>query len=128
MGALIRILKGFKKRDDELCHYCGVDGVAHTLCLRQVRRRRETVDRAVSNELTFDTQIPLLLQSEDFWKHIESFFTIMIRRKYHVDVESAATEKTHKNRIEACFCCRSSWADRAALPVERGIFHWKNYS
>ena len=42
---------------------------------------REAVGWAVDAELTSDTMVPLMLQSESVWKHIESFITLVMRTK-----------------------------------------------
>ena len=38
---------------------------------------REVVGRAVSSELIPDTMVPLMLQFEGIWKHIESFIILL---------------------------------------------------
>ena len=42
---------------------------------------REAVGWVVNAELTPDTLAPLTLQSEDVWKHIKSFITLVMRTK-----------------------------------------------
>ena len=42
---------------------------------------REAVGRAVGVELTPDTMVPLMLESEGIWKHIESFITLVMKTK-----------------------------------------------
>ena len=60
-------LKRFKKRDDESCRYCGslVENAEHTLfvCARW-GAKREAVVRAVGAQLTPDTMVSLMLQSD----------------------------------------------------------------
>ena len=77
-------LKRIKKRDEESCRYCGspVVDAEHTLfdCARW-GVAREAVYRAVTAEFTPDTMVPLMLQSEGVWKHIESFITLVMRTK-----------------------------------------------
>ena len=72
-------LKRFKKRDDESCCYCGslVDNEEHTpfVCARW-GEAREAVCRAVGAQLTLNAMVPLMIQSEQIWILIESFFTL----------------------------------------------------
>ena len=66
-GCFNAYLKPFTKRDDESCRYCGslVDNSEHTLfvCARW-GVAREAVGQAVSAQLTPDTMVSLMLQSE----------------------------------------------------------------
>ena len=70
--------------EPQSCRYCDypVDNVENTLfvCVRW-GVAREAVSRAVSDELTPDTMVPLMLQSQGFWKHIELFITLAVRTK-----------------------------------------------
>ena len=69
-GCFNSYLKRFKKRDDESCSYCGslVDNAEHTLfvCARW-GVEREAVGREVGAQLTPDTMVSLMLQSEWIW-------------------------------------------------------------
>ena len=77
-------LKRFKKRDDESCHYCGslVENVEHTLfvCARW-GAEREAVDLSMGAQLTPDTLVPLMLQSEQICILIESFVTVVMKTR-----------------------------------------------
>ena len=76
-----RLIPELKKRDDESCRYCGsvVENAEHTLfvCARW-GAEREAVDRAVVAQLTPDTMVILMLQSEQIWMLIESFVTLVM--------------------------------------------------
>ena len=76
--------KRVKKGDNESCRYCAfsVENVEHTLfvCARW-GVAREASGQAVSAELTPDTMVSLMLQSEGAWKHIESFIILVMRTK-----------------------------------------------
>ena len=85
MVALMRkALQRFKKRDDESCRYCGflVENTEHTLfvCSRW-GAEREAVGRAVGAQLTPDTMVSLMLQSEQIWMLIESFVTLVMKTR-----------------------------------------------
>ena len=56
-----------------------MDNAEHTLfvCARW-GVAREAVGRAVSAQLTFDTMVSLMLQSEQKWMLIESFVTLVM--------------------------------------------------
>ena len=54
---------------------------AHTLCLCQVGAEREFVGRAVGGQLTPDTMVSLMLQSEQIWMLIESFVTLLMKTR-----------------------------------------------
>ena len=77
-------LKHFKKGDDESCSYCGsfVDNAEHTLffCARW-GVTREAVGREVSTQLTPETMVSLMLQSEQKWILIESFVTLVMKTR-----------------------------------------------
>ena len=81
-GCFNAYLKRFKKRDDESCRYCGplVENAEHTLfvCARW-GAEREAVGRAVGAQLTPDTMVSLMLQSEQIWMLIESFVTLVMK-------------------------------------------------
>ena len=76
--------KYFKKRDDESCRYCGslMENAEHTLfvCARW-GVAREAVGQAVGAQLTPDTMVSLMLQSEQIWMLIESFVTLVIKTR-----------------------------------------------
>ena len=102
-GCFNAYLTRFKKRDDESCRYYRslVDNAKHTLfvCARW-GVTREAVDRAVGAQLTPDTMISLMLQSEQIWMLIESFVTLVIKKR---DLDGRAeTKRASRNRIEAC--------------------------
>ena len=42
---------------------------------------REAVGRALGAQLTFDTMVSLMLQSERIWMLIESFVTLVMKRR-----------------------------------------------
>ena len=86
-GCFNAYLKRFKKRDDESCPYCRslVENAEHTLfvCPRW-GARREAVGRAVGAQLTPDTMVSLMLQSEQIWMLIESFVTLVMKTREFV--------------------------------------------
>ena len=77
-------LKRFKKRDNDSCRYCGslVENAEHTLfiCARW-GAEREAVGRAVGAQLTPDTIVSLMLQSEQIWMLVESFVTLVMKTR-----------------------------------------------
>ena len=77
-------LKLFKKRDDELCRYCGsfVNNSEHRLfvCDRW-GAERAAVGRAVGAQPTPDTMVSLMLHSEQIWLLIESFVTLVMKTR-----------------------------------------------
>ena len=83
-GCFNAYLKRFKKGDDESYSYCGflVDNAEHTLffCARW-DVAREAVGRAVSAQLTPNTMVSLMLQSEQKWMLIESFVTLVMKTR-----------------------------------------------
>ena len=83
-GCFIAYLKRFKKRDDESCRYCGslVENAEHTLfvCARW-GAEREVVSWTVGAQLTPDTMISLMLQSEQIWTLIESFVKLVMNTR-----------------------------------------------
>ena len=86
-GCFNAYLKRFKKRDDESCCYYGslVENAEHILfvCTRW-GAERESVGRAVGAQLTPDTMVSLMLQSEQIWMLIESFVTLVMKtREFH---------------------------------------------
>ena len=67
-----------------MCYYCDfpVDNTEHTLFVcAKWGAAREALGQAVGAELTPDTMIPLMLQSEWFWTLIESFVTLVMRMR-----------------------------------------------
>ena len=78
-GCFNTYLRRFKKRDDEMCCYCDfpVDTAEHAffVCARW-GVAREALGQAVGAELTPDTMVSVMLQSERFWTLIEPFVTI----------------------------------------------------
>ena len=69
---------------DESSRYCGslVENSEHTLfvCARS-SAEREAVGRAVGAQLTSDTMVSLMLQSEQIWMLIESFVTLVMKTR-----------------------------------------------
>ena len=67
-----------------MCCHCDspVDNAEHALfvCAKWVAAR-EALDQAVGAELTPDTMVPLMLQSERTWTLIESFVTLVMRTR-----------------------------------------------
>ena len=83
-GCFNAYLKRFKKRDEEMCYYCDspVDNAEHALfACAKWSASRETLGQAVGAELTPDTMVSLMLQSERFWTLIESFVTLVMRTR-----------------------------------------------
>ena len=83
-GCFNAYLKRFKQRDDESCRYCGslVENAEHTLfvCARWAAERK-AVGRAVGAQLTPDTIVSFMLQSERIWMLIESFVTLVMKTR-----------------------------------------------
>ena len=83
-GCFNAYLRRFKKRDEEMCCYCDfpVDNAEHALfvCVKW-GVAREALGQAVGAELTPDTMVPLMLQSERFWTLIESFVTLVMKMR-----------------------------------------------
>ena len=76
-------LKRFK-RDEEMCYCCDspVDNAEHALFVcAKWGAAREALGQAVGAELTPDTMVSLMLQSERFWTLIESFVTLVMRTR-----------------------------------------------
>ena len=69
---------------NESCSYCGslVDNAEHTLffCARW-GVAREAVGREVGAQLTPNTMVSLMLQSEQKWILIESFVTLVMKTR-----------------------------------------------
>ena len=69
-GCFNAYLKRFKKREDESCRYCGtlVENAEHTLfvCARWGAERK-AVGQEAGAQLTPDTMVSLMLQSEQKW-------------------------------------------------------------
>ena len=83
-GCFNACLKSFKKRDDESCRYCGslVENVEHTLFVcAKWGAEREAVGQAVGAQLTPDTMVSIMLESEQIWMLIESFVTLVIKTR-----------------------------------------------
>ena len=59
-----------------------MDDVEHTLFVyARWGVAREAIGRMVGAELTLDTTVSLMLQSEGVWKHIDSLITLVMRTK-----------------------------------------------
>ena len=72
------------QRDEGTCCYCDspVDNAEHVLFIcANWGIARETAGQAVGAELTPDTMVPLMLQSERFWTLIESFLTLVMKTR-----------------------------------------------
>ena len=77
-GCFKAYLKRYKIRDEEMCYYCDspVDNAEHALFVcAKWGTARDALGQAVGAELTPDTMVSLMLQSERFWTLIESFAT-----------------------------------------------------
>ena len=83
-GCFNAYLKRFRKRDDESCRYYGslVENAEHTLfiCARW-GAEREALGGAVGAQLTPNTRVSLMLQSEQIWMLIESFVTLVMKTR-----------------------------------------------
>ena len=67
-----------------MCCYCDspVDNAEHALFVcAKWDVGREAVGQAVGAELTSDTLVPLMLQSERIWTLIESFVTLVMKTR-----------------------------------------------
>ena len=77
-------LRRFKKRDEKMCFYSDfpVETAEHALfiCAKWVVAR-EALGQTVGAELTPDTMVPLMLQSERFLTLIESFVTLVMKTR-----------------------------------------------
>ena len=74
----------FQKRDEEICCHCDspVDNAEHALFVcAKWGAAREALGQAVGAELTPDTMVPLMLQSERIWTFIESFVALVMRTR-----------------------------------------------
>ena len=83
-GCFNAYLRRFQKRDEEMCCYCDspVDNAEHALFVcAKWGAAREALGQAVGSELTPDTMVPLMLQSEQIWTLIESFVTLVMRTR-----------------------------------------------
>ena len=72
------------KRDEEMCCYCDfpVDNAEHALFVcAKWGVAREALGQAVGAELTPDTMVTLMLQSEQIWRLIESFVTLVMKTR-----------------------------------------------
>ena len=83
-GCFNAYLRRFKKRDVGMCCYCDfpVDTAEHALFVcAKWGVAREALDQTVGAELTPNTMVPLMLQSERFWTLIESFVTLVMKTR-----------------------------------------------
>ena len=67
-----------------MCYYCdsSVDNAEHALFVCSTwGAAREALGQAVGADLTPDTMVPVMLQSERFWTLIESFVTLVMRTR-----------------------------------------------
>ena len=97
-----------------------MENAEHTLfvCARW-GAETEAVGRAVGAQLTPDTIVSLMLQSEQIWMFIESLVTLVMKRGSSMGVQSATTTGARRNRIGACTRGPASSAD-LAVRVDRG--------
>ena len=83
-GCFNAYLRRFKKRDEDMCSYCNlpVDNAEHAffVCAKW-GVAREALRQAVGAELTLDTMVSLMLQSEPIWTLIESFVTFVMKTR-----------------------------------------------
>ena len=101
-----------------------MDNAEHTLfvCARW-SVAREAVGRAVGTQLTPDTMVFLMLQSEQIWMLIESFVILVMKTRELDGRAERATTRACRNRIGACTCGPAPRADLAARVVqERNLF------
>ena len=83
-GCFNAYLRRFQKRDEEICCHCDspVDNAEHALFVcAKWGAAREALAQAVGADLTPDTMVPLMLQSERIWTLIESFVTLVMRSR-----------------------------------------------
>ena len=83
-GCFNAYLRRFQKRDEEMCCHCdsSVDNAEHALFVcAKWGAEREAFGQAVGAELTPDTMVPLMLQSERIWTLIESFVALVMRTR-----------------------------------------------
>ena len=83
-GCFHAYLRRFKKRDEEMCCYCDfpVNNAKNALFVcAKWGMARETHSQEVGADLTTDTMVPLMLQSERFWTLIESFVTLVMKTR-----------------------------------------------
>ena len=117
-GCFNAYLKRFKNRDDDSCRYSGslVENAEHTLfvCARW-GAKREAVGRAVGAQLTPDTMVSLMFQSEQIWMLIESFVTLVMKT---MELDGRA-DGASRNRSGVYTRGPASWADLAVC-VGRG--------
>ena len=60
---------------------------------------RKAFGRPVSAELTPETMVPLMLQPEGIWKHIESFITLVMRTKNLDERRECSNGRTDDGRV-----------------------------
>ena len=83
-GCFNASLRRFKKRDEEMCCYRDfpVNTAEHALFVcAKWGVAREPLGQAVGAELTPDTMVLLMLQSERFWTLIKSFATLLMKTR-----------------------------------------------
>ena len=77
-------MRRFNKRDEKMCCYCDfpVDNAEHALFVcAKWGVAREALGQAVGAELTPDTMVSLMLQSERNWTLIEAFVTLVMKTR-----------------------------------------------
>ena len=101
-----------------------MENAEHTLCVcARWGAEREAVGRAVGAQLTPDTMVFLMLQSEQIWMLIESFVTLVMKRGSSMGVRSAAATRASRNRIGACTRGPASWVDLAVrVDLGRNVY------
>ena len=80
---------------------------------------REAVGRAVGAQLTPDTMVTLMLQSEQIWMLIESFVTLVMKTRELDGRAERGNTGISRYHIGACTRGRASSAD-LAVRVDRG--------
>ena len=104
-----------------------MDNAEHTIffCARW-GVAREAVGREDDAQLTPDTMVFVMLQSERLWMLIESFVTLVMKRRSSMGVRSAATTRASRNRIGACtrgsafLAVRVVWGRNLLVPSQVG--------
>ena len=80
------------------------------------------VGRVVGAELIPDTMVPLMLYYESVWKHIESYLTLVMRKKDLDERRECHNGESQYKWQQGLTRRRDSRSDQAATLVVRGIF------
>ena len=96
-----------------------MDNAEHTLffCARW-GVSREAVGRELGAQLTPDTMVSPILQSEQKWILIEPFVTLVMKTRELDGRAERSNNGASRNRIGACTRGPASWADLAVRVVE----------